>query len=430
MEQVRNIAILCHASAGGSGVVATELGIALAELGHNIHIVSTERPFRLTDDRVAIRGEINRFGLSSEQPKGIWSQFIDRSRESVSHWMRRLGRPVPQAKGKLMFHQIQGSDYPLFKEPMTTLTAANALAQVIEKYKIEIVHAHYAIPHATSAIMARDMGLPVKVVTTLHGTDVTLVGQDPSFALTTKHAILNSDAVTAVSKSLAEDACKYLGIQREIRVVYNWVDTERFQPNGDPKNRLKYAQPDEAILMHVSNFRPIKRPQDVIKAFAGVVHERPARLLMVGDGPLRQECQKLAQVLELAGRVQFIDFTPAIEKFMAVADVFLLPSENESFGLVALEAMASGVPVVANRVGGLPEVVTDNRSGYLTEVGDTQAMTQAILQILDNPARRKQMGEAARMQAIESFRPEQILPQYLEVYQSVLESKGQLTLVA
>lgn len=422
MESRRKIAILCHTGAGGSGVVATELAIALAGLGHQVHIVATERPFRLTDDRMAIAGDhapaqVRDLG---ENPKG-WGQWLKKSRESVLSWLARSGRKSGQ--GTLHFHQITGADYPLFKEPMTILTASNALAQVVERHGIEIVHAHYAIPHATSALMAREMGLPIKVVTTLHGTDVTLLGLEPAFAYTTKHAAQESDAVTAVSRSLEQDTRRNLGIERPIHVIYNWVDTERFKPDPDPASRLKYAQPEEAILLHASNFRPVKRPQDVIRIFATVASRRPARLLMIGNGPLRQECQELALELELAGRVQFIEFTPSIEKFMAVADVFLLPSEEESFGLVALEAMSCGVPVVASQAGGLPEVVVEGESGHLLPVGHTEAMAEAVLGLLADSQRKADMGRAARERAVQHFRPEHILPRYLEVYQSVLEGE-------
>lgn len=402
-----NIAILCHASAGGSGVVATELALALAKRGHQVHIVAPKRPFRL-----------------SREPDA-------RSESFFQGMIRRIGRllgvtPADAAIGRerVQFHQIGTVDYPLFDDALSTLTAANTLARLVEEHHIEIVHAHYAIPHATSALLAREVsGGSFKVVTTLHGTDVTLLGLEPAFAHTTKHAVQESDAVTAVSRSLEQDTRRNLGIERPIHVVHNWVDTERFRPNPDPANRLKYAQPEEAILLHVSNFRPVKRPQDVIRVFSAVARERPARLLMIGDGPARRECQELALELDLAGRVQFIDFTPAVERFMAVADVFLLPSEEESFGLVALEAMSCGVPVVASRAGGLPEVVVEGESGHLCPVGHTEAMAEAVLGILADPRRRAEMGRAARERAVQSFRPEHILPRYLEVYQSALEGE-------
>lgn len=414
-----NIAILCHASAGGSGVVATELALALAGLGHNVHLVATERPFRLTEER------LNQLGLSSnlrsmgQNPVGGLGRIFQASKQSVARWLGLLKQPL--RAGSLNFHQVLSADYPLFREPLTPLTAANSIAELIERFKIDLVHAHYAIPHATSAILAREMGLEIKVVTTLHGTDVTLVGREPAFAKTTQHAVRTSDAVTAVSRALAEEARAQLGVEREIEVIYNWVDPERFQPNRDPAYRARFAQPEEAIVLHVSNFRAVKRPLDALRVFAGILERMPARLLMIGDGPLRQECMELADELEIAGRVQFLESTPSIEKFMSVADLLLLPSEQESFGLVALEAMASGVPVVASRVGGLPELVEEGKTGFLRPMGDIPAMLEASLEILTNRARRRAMGEAARARAIEHFRPEVVLPRYLEVYERTLE---------
>ncbi len=414
-----NIAILCHASAGGSGVVATELALALAGLGHSVHLVATERPFRLTEER------LNQLGLSSnlrsmgQNPVGGLGRIFQASKQSVARWLGLLKKPL--RAGSLNFHQVLSADYPLFQEPLTPLTAANSIAELIERFKIDLVHAHYAIPHATSAILAREMGLEIKVVTTLHGTDVTLVGREPAFAKTTQHAVRSSDAVTAVSRALAEEARAQLGVEREIEVIYNWVDPERFQPNKDPAYRARFAQPEEAIVLHVSNFRAVKRPLDALRVFAGILERMPARMLMIGDGPLRQECIELADELEIAGRVQFLESTPSIEKFMSVADLLLVPSEQESFGLVALEAMASGVPVVASRVGGLPELIEEGKTGFLRPMGDIPAMLEASLEILTNRARRRAMGEAARARAIEHFRPEVVLPRYLEVYERTLE---------
>ncbi|GIW25238.1 N-acetyl-alpha-D-glucosaminyl L-malate synthase BshA [Meiothermus sp.] len=415
-----NIAILCHASAGGSGVVATELALALAGLGHTVHVVATERPFRLTEERLSELGLSSNLLSTGQNPVGRLGRIFQESRKSVARWLGLLKKPL--GAGSLHFHQVLSADYPLFQEPLTPLTAANSIAELIERFKIELVHAHYAIPHATSAILAREMGLPIKVVTTLHGTDVTLVGQEPAFSKTTQHAVRTSDAVTAVSQSLAQDARAKLGVEREIEVIYNWVDPERFKPNRDPTYRARFAQPEEAIVMHVSNFRSVKRPLDALRVFAGIAERMPARMLMIGEGPLRQEAIELAHELEIAGRVQFLESTPGIEKFMSVADLFLLPSEQESFGLVALEAMASGVPVVASRVGGLPELIEEGKTGLLRPMGDVQGMLEASLEILQNRTRRRNMGEAARARAIERFRPEVVLPRYLEVYEKTLEA--------
>lgn len=414
-----NIAILCHASAGGSGVVATELALALAGLGHAVHVVATERPFRLTDERIAQMGLQGNLLNLGKEPTGSLARIFQSSSQSVARWLGLISKP--SKTGSLHFHQILSADYPLFQEPLTPLTAANSIAELIERYQIDLVHAHYAIPHATSAILARDMGHPVKVVTTLHGTDVTLMGKEPAFAKTTRHAVVTSDAVTAVSKSLANDTRANLGVDREIAVIYNWVDHQRFVPNRDPAYRARFAQPDESIVMHVSNFRAVKRPLDALRVFAGILERRPARMLMIGDGPERQACVDLAHELEIAGRVQFLESTPTIEKFMSVADLLLLPSEQESFGLVALEAMSSGVPVVASRVGGLPELIAEGQTGFLRPLGNVDAMLEASLEILQNPYRRRQMGEAARERAIHDFRPEVVLPKYLEVYEKTLD---------
>ena len=414
-----NIAILCHASAGGSGVVATELALALAGLGHAVHVVATERPFRLTDERIAQMGLQGNLLNLGKEPTGSLARIFQSSSQSVARWLGLISKP--SKTGSLHFHQILSADYPLFQEPLTPLTAANSIAELIERYQIDLVHAHYAIPHATSAILARDMGHPVKVVTTLHGTDVTLMGKEPAFAKTTRHAVVTSDAVTAVSKSLANDTRANLGVDREIAVIYNWVDHQRFVPNRDPAYRARFAQPDESIVMHVSNFRAVKRPLDALRVFAGILERRPARMLMIGDGPERQACVDLAHELEIAGRVQFLESTPTIEKFMSVADLLLLPSEQESFGLVALDAMSSGVPVVASRVGGLPELIAEGQTGFLRPLGNVDAMLEASLEILQNPYRRRQMGEAARERAIHDFRPEVVLPKYLEVYEKTLD---------
>ncbi|RDI95644.1 N-acetyl-alpha-D-glucosaminyl L-malate synthase BshA [Meiothermus sp. QL-1] len=421
------IAILCHASAGGSGVVATELALALAGLGHTVHVVATERPFRLTDERLSQMGLESNLLSTGQSPVGGLGRIFRASKDSVARWLGLLKKPL--RAGSLHFHQVLSADYPLFREPLTPITAANSLAELIERHQIELVHAHYAIPHATSAILVREMGHPIKVVTTLHGTDVTLVGLEPAFAKTTQHAVRSSDAVTAVSQALAQDARTKLGVEREIEVIYNWVDPERFKPNRDPAYRARFAQPEEAIVLHVSNFRSVKRPLDALRVFAGIAERMPARMLMIGEGPLRQEAIELAHELEIAGRVQFLEFTPYVERFMSVADLLLLPSEQESFGLVALEAMASGVPVVASRVGGLPELVEEGRTGFLRPVGDIQGMLEASLEILTSRTRRRSMGELARERAVSHFRPEVVLPKYLEVYERTLELTSGVTSV-
>lgn len=371
------IAVLLHGGAGGSGVVATELGLRFARAGHEVHFISNRVPFRL----------------------------VDRSDPRV--WV----------------HQVETLAYPLFDAPLTTLAEASKLAEVIEEHHIGIVHAHYAVPHAIAAVLARDMvtGPRPAVVTTLHGTDVTLVGMDRAYLRATRHAILRSDAVTAVSRHLRDQTRSELGIEREVHVIPNAVDTERFQMGGDAALRARYAAPDERILLHVSNFRPVKRACDAVRAFARVVAEVPARLLLVGDGPDRPRAAELARWLGVEDRVAFLGSFPRVEAVMGVADLFLLPSEQEAFGLAALEAMAAGVPVVATRAGGLPEVVLDGTTGLLVDVGDPAAMADAALRILRDPALHLAFQRAGRRRAVHDFAEDDVVTAYGYVYE---EARG------
>ena len=371
------IAVLCHSGAGGSGVVATELGLEVAAAGHEVHFVGTSVPFRLGGHGLMGRGPY--------------------------------------------FHQVSSYAYALFEQPFPELSAANALTEVILEHGTTLTHAHYAIPHASAALHARDITGRTKVITTLHGTDVTLVGADPTFIHSTRHAILQSDTVTAVSHFLAEQTRDAFGVDVPIRVIHNFVDTQRFRRNADPSMRARFAHPDEALLVHVSNFRPVKRATDVIETFARVASEMPARLLMIGDGPDRLACFELAQKRGVIGRVQFLGSFPDVQSVLGIADLFLLPSNKESFGLAALEAMACEMPVVAARAGGIPEVVLDGVTGILTEVGDVDAMAHASLSILRDPDVYLSMGHAARKRAVEHFHPSLIVPQYLEAYREVLE---------
>ncbi len=372
-----NIAVLCHTGAGGSGVVATELGMQIAQLGHEVHFVGAATPFRLQGGC--------------------------------------LNGPY--------FHQISSFAYALFDQPYPELATANALTEVIREHGIQLTHAHYAIPHASSALHAQSITGKTKVMTTLHGTDVTLVGAEPAFMYTTRHAIQHSDAVTAVSKFLAEQTHETFAIDRPVEVIYNFVDTVRFQRVTDPGIRVRFAHPEEALLLHVSNFRPVKRVEDVIEVFARVSSEIPARLLMVGDGPERSRAFELAQHLGVIGRVHFLGSFPDVQTIMGIADLFLLPSSNESFGLAALEAMSCEVPVVASRAGGIPEVVDDGVTGRLTAVGDVDAMAHAALEILRSPETYQRMGKAARQVALERFHPSLIIPQYLSAYRRLIENK-------
>lgn len=373
------IAVLCHASAGGSGVVATELGLEVTRAGHEVHFVGGALPFRLAGQHGAYRGPY--------------------------------------------FHQIGTYAYALFEQPFPELAAANTLSEVILEHGIELTHAHYAIPHATAAIHAQAITGRSRVMTTLHGTDVTLVGLEPAFRHTTRHAIERSDAVTAVSHFLAEQTREVFGVDRDIQVIYNFVDTRRFQRIEDPTVRARYAHPEEAILVHISNFRPVKRTEDVIEVFARVASEVPARLLMVGDGPERPRAFERARQLGVLGRVQFLGSFPDVETVLGIADLFLLTSSHESFGLVALEAMSCEVPVVSTSAGGLPEVVVDGVTGFTRAVGDVDGMADAALRVLKDAALYRAMGQAGRQRAVEHFRPELILPQYLEAYRRLLAAE-------
>ncbi len=379
-----NIAVLLHSGAGGSGVVATEVGVGLARRGHTVHFVANSVPFRLND----------------------------------------LGHP------NVFFHQVETMSYPLFDSPLTTLSEASKLTEVIEEYGVEVIHAHYAIPHAAAAILARDMArvpVPPAVVTTLHGTDVTLVGLDRAYLRTTQYSIEHSDAVSAVSRYLALYTHAEMGVRRNIAVVPNAVDSARFRPDGSAELRLRYAHPEEKLLTHVSNFRGVKRVEDVIRAFAGVSGEIGARLLMIGDGPERPKAFELAAKLGVGGRVAFLGSFPRVEHLLSVSDLFLLPSSEESFGLAALEAMASGVPVVASRTGGIPEVVVDGETGYLCAVGDAAGMATAALTLLKDAGRHQKFSGAARTRAVEVFSEERVLPLYLELYKRAIASRSRET---
>ncbi|MEX2535485.1 MAG: N-acetyl-alpha-D-glucosaminyl L-malate synthase BshA [Trueperaceae bacterium] len=376
-----NIAVLLHSGVGGSGVVATELGIALARDGHSVHFVADRVPFRL--------GEISCEGV--------------------------------------YFHEVKTITYPLFSNPLTTLSVASKLVEVIEEVEIDLIHAHYAVPHATAALLARDMTRRRQapaVVTTLHGTDVTLVGLHPAYLRTTQYSIEGSDVVTAVSRYLAKATREQLDVSREITVIPNPVDIDRFRPGFDPKLRSRYAGEEEKLLVHVSNFRPVKRVINVVRVFAAVARELPARLLMVGDGPDRPAALQLARELGVADRVSFLGSFPRVEALLPLTDLFLLPSRNESFGLAALEAMASGVPVVGSASGGLPEVVEDGRSGCLRHEDDIDGMIACSLALLRDAQTHDSYRRAARERAVRHFAGELVVPQYLDAYRAALELRG------
>jgi len=380
-----NIGMVCYASVGGSGVVATELAHALALRGHTVHLISSEPPFR---------------------------------------WRRG----VPN----MSFVPVEVPPYPLFREPQYLLALATTVARVAEERRLDIVHAHYAVPHATAAYLAYQMldascgrrpAVPVpRTVTTLHGTDITLVGSDPSYARAVAFSIEQSHGVTTVSESLKADTIKSLGVLHEIRVIPNFLDCTEYRRRVDPELRARLCPAGEcdALVVHVSNFRPVKRVLDVVRIFERVAREVDSVLLMVGEGPERSSAQALARRLGRLDRVRFLGQHQAIEEIVGLADVFLLPSELESFGLAALEAMARGVPVVGSDAGGLPEVVRHAESGYLLPVGDVEGMATRAIEILKDDERRREMGQAARQRVESLFGAERVVGQYEAVYNRVL----------
>lgn len=368
------IGITCYPTHGGSGVVATELGKHLAERGHEVAFVSYSTPLRL-----------------SELPP------------------------------RVSLHEVEVVEYPLLKNFPYTLALASKMAEVARSKRLQVLHVHYAIPFAAAALLARQIvpDLDLKVVTTLHGTDVTLVGNNPSFKPVTSMAIQHSDAVTAVSRFLSEQVCHQFGIDRKIDVIYNFVDPMRHArpiPPCVPPRRC----PGEFTLMHISNFRPVKRVGDVVKVFAKVAERLPARLVLIGDGPDVGRAYELAEELGVIDRVTFTGVLEGVADALRAANLLLLPSETESFGLVALEAMASAVPVVASCVGGLPEVVEHGVSGYLAPLGDVDQMAEYAIEILSDCAVCRKFSRAARERAERHFDYRDIVPQYEAVYERVL----------
>jgi len=373
------IGIICYPTYGGSGIVATELGKELAERGHEIHFISYAPPMR----------------LSKSGPR-------------------------------VHFHEVEVTTYPLFDHPPYTLALATKMAEVAQLQGLDLLHCHYAIPHSVSAFLAKSMLNPRKlpVVTTLHGTDITLVGADRSYLPITRFSIERSDGVTAVSRYLQDATYKTFAVRNEIEVIYNFVNCDSYQPAGSDGLRERYAPRGEKVLIHVSNFRAVKRPADVVEIFALVQREIPAVLLMVGDGPERSSAEWIARNHLIQEKVHFLGKQDNIEELIAISDLLLLPSDNESFGLVALEAMACEVPVVVSRVGGLPEVVTDGVEGFLVEPRKLDEMGQRSLEILANDEKRRDMGRRARHTAITRFSASKIIPQYEQYYQRVLETSG------
>ena len=371
------VGVVCYPTAGGSGVVATELALALADRGHQMHVLSYAAPLRL--------------------------------------------RPFEE---RVRFHEVEVTSYPLFRYPPYDAALASRLAEVVEEEGLDLVHAHYAIPHALAALLVKDVVLPrrLPVVTTLHGTDITVVGQDRAYARMTRHAIRSSDAVTAVSEYLRRETDRVFGELRPIDVIHNFVDPVRFHPGRDVSRRRALVRSNEALLLHVSNFRPVKRAVSAVEVLAAVAKERPAVLLMVGEGPDRAACESRARELGVRDRVRFLGAQAEVENLLPLADLFLLPSEYESFGLAALEARACGTPPLAFAAGGLPEVIRDGVDGILAPPHEDAALARAALELLASPERRQAMSEAGRQAAVERFGIDRIVPQYEALYERVLAS--------
>ncbi len=377
------IGITCYPSYGGSGIVGSELGLELARRGHSVHFVSYAPPMRITDG--------------------------------------------PGARERIHFHAVDMLSYPLFEYPPYTLALASKLYEVAREHQLDLVHMHYAIPHAVSAYLAREMlkserHLPV--VTTLHGTDITLVGRDPSFLPITRFGIEQSDKVTAISNYLREATMETFCTGCGIEVIYNFIDYEYYRRAPDQSLHRRIAPAGEKVLLHVSTFRPVKRITDCIEVIARLrnQHSINARLVMCGDGPERQGAQALAERLGVSRHVDFVGKQPQsqIKDYLSVADLLLLPSLTESFGLTALEAMSCEVPVVATRVGGLPEVVEEDGCGYLLEVGDVDAMAEAAARVLSDDGERERLGRRGREIAVSQFAAEKIIPQYESLYRNVV----------
>jgi len=374
-----NIAIVCYPTFGGSGVVATELGIALSKMGHNIHFVTYHQPVRLDT----------------------------------------INTP------NLNFHEVNVPDYPLFKYQPYELALSSRLVDVVKSNKIDVLHVHYAIPHAYAAYMAKKMladeGISIPIVTTLHGTDITLVGSHPFYKTAVTFSINHSDSVTAVSESLKQDTLRLFDIKTEINVIPNFIDLKKLDAKEKPCERSLLAPTNDKIITHISNFRPLKRIQDVITVFEKISSQVSSRLLMVGEGPEKTEAMAYVNKNGLNEKVLFLGNSNEIDKILCYSDLFLLPSEMESFGLVALEAMANEVPVISSNAGGLSEVNKHGVTGFLSEIGDVTSMAENALKLLLDDDKLKQFKKQAKEQA-QLFDIDVVVNQYEEIYQKALEN--------
>ncbi len=377
-----NVGIVCYASVGGSGIVATELAQALARRGHEVRLISTEPPVRM------------------------------------SHFQAGLA-----------FHAVRTPGYPLFREPQYLLSLASRIVEVTREHGLDIIHAHYAIPHATAAYLARQIlaaggeeARSPRIITTLHGTDVTLIGSDPSYLETAAFSIDQSDGVTTVSESLRDDTYRQLPVRAEIEVIPNFLDCERHQRVADQQllERYRGSDPATRLVIHVSNFRPVKRTDVVVELFRRIRERMPARLLLVGDGPDLPSACRRARNLGLAADVEALGEQELVVPLLSIADLFLLPSSEESFGVAALESMACGTPVVASRVGGLPEVMVNGESGMLCDPDDVAGMAAAAIHLLTDPALHRRIASGGAERVRERFCSEAVVPRYEAFYEAVL----------
>jgi N-acetyl-alpha-D-glucosaminyl L-malate synthase BshA len=371
------IGIVCYPTYGGSGVVATELGKALADKGHQVHFITYKQPFRL------------------------------------DHFSNNL-----------FYHEVNIADYPLFDYAPYETVLTSKLVDVTKYQGLDLIHVHYAIPHASAAYLAkqilREQGINIPVITTLHGTDITLVGKDATYEPVVTFSINQSDGVTAVSENLKEETYQHFKIKRDIEVIPNFIDFERFSKTNKEHFRKAIAPDGEKIMIHVSNFRKVKRVRDVVKVYKQVSEKIPAKLLLVGDGPDRPNVEQLCRELEICSGVRFLGKQEAIEELLAISDVFMIPSGSESFGLAALEAMACEVPVISSNVGGLPEINIHGQTGYLSDVGDVDDMARHTIELLGNPELLEQFRKNAYAQA-QKFSLANILPMYENFYERIVE---------
>lgn len=376
------IGIVCYPTFGGSGVVATELGKALADNGHQVHFITYRQPARL--------------------------DFFSEN---------------------LFYHEVSVSNYPLFDYPPYELALASKLVDVVRFERLDLLHVHYAIPHASAAFMAKQIlatfGIHIPVVTTLHGTDITLVGKDPTYKPVVTFSINQSDGVTAVSENLKEDTHKHFDVKKDIKVIPNFIDLERFNLKAKDHFKLAIAPNNERVVVHTSNFRKVKRTQDVVHIFEKIQKVIPSKLLMVGDGPERVYCEQLCRDLEICDNVRFLGKQDAVEEILSVADLFIMPSESESFGLAALEAMACKVPVITSNAGGLPELNINGVTGFMDQVGDVESMAAHAIFILEDDKKLAAFKEGALNRAKE-FELSLIVPIYEQYYKDVMNSASRL----